>query len=364
MNSRGPIEVELGNRSYAVRVEALAEWASLDLPELDERGRSVLLVTDTNVGPLWGERVRSFLEERGFRVVSHQVNAGEATKNVEGAVHLWEALRESGIRRDGWVAALGGGIVGDLAGWAAASYLRGIAFIQIPTSLLAMADSSVGGKVGINAAGVKNLVGAFHQPRCVLTAPEFLSTLPDEEFANGMAEVVKAAIIGDPGLFALLETEDRPIWNRETEVLDEVIRRSVRVKAGIVGKDEREAGVRKVLNLGHTLGHAIESAGRFTAFRHGEAVAIGMVAACQLSVLHGVAPVSFRDRVESLLTRHRLPTRAPDLSWDDVVPWLSHDKKARETGSTFILTGGLGDVRVQPQVSDASIREAAAYVLG
>ncbi len=364
MISQGPIRVELAERSYSVQVHPLAEWGALELPELEERGRSMLLVSDDHVGPLWLETAARFLQSRGMIVRTLQVPAGESSKSLGTAETIWASLLDAGIRRDGWVAALGGGVVGDLAGWAAASYLRGIAFIQIPTSLLAMADSSIGGKVGVNAAGVKNLLGAFHQPRGVLTAPEFLKTLPDEELANGLAEVIKAAIIGDPELFRLLETAERPIWNRETKVLEEIIFRSVRVKARIVGMDERESGPRKALNLGHTLGHMIESAGGFSRYRHGEAVAIGLVAACQLSVSQGIAQAPYRDRVERLLERHRLPTRAKGLAWNDLEPWLRHDKKAREEGATFILTGGLGDVRVQPHVSDTSIREAAAYVLG
>lgn len=364
MHSPGAIRVHLGERSYPVHVQALETWGALDLPGLAGGGRSLFLLTDANVGPLWMDRAERFLASRGFSVACHEIPPGEGSKSLETAARLWEAMRDAGIRRDGWVAALGGGVVGDLAGWVAASYQRGVAFIQMPTSLLAMADSSVGGKVGINAAGVKNLIGAFHQPRCVLAAPDFLETLPDAEFANGMAEVVKAAIIGDPDLFHLLETQERPIWNREREVLESMIRRSVAVKARLVAEDERESGIRQVLNLGHTLGHAIESAGDFARYRHGEAVAIGLVAACQLSVLQGIAPPAFRNRVEHLLALHRLPTRASGLAWEAVEPWLRHDKKAREGGATFVLTGGVGDVRVQPQVSDASIREAAGYVLG
>jgi 3-dehydroquinate synthase len=268
------------------------------------------------------------------------------------------------MMRDSWVVALGGGVIGDLAGFAAATYLRGIALLQIPTSLLAMADSSVGGKVGIDYGGVKNLIGAFHQPSLVLTSPGFLTTLPDPEYANGMAEVIKAALIGSPSLLQLLETEAEAIWKRDRSILEELLVESVTVKARIVEQDERESGIRQLLNLGHTFGHAFEAWGHFERLRHGEAVAIGLVAACQLSVLQGIASIGLRERIETLVRRYRLPTRLPGGRWEAIEPWLRFDKKAREAGGTFVLTKDIGDVSVQRQVPEASVREAAQYVFG
>lgn len=357
------IPVRLGERSYRVLVAPFTLWGELVAPEFAERGRTAVLVTEERVGPLWAGPVRGALQACGLEIHEVWAPAGEGSKDLSHLPLLYDSFLAAGLKRDGWVVALGGGVVGDLAGFAAATYMRGVAFAQIPTSLIAMADASVGGKVGVNFGGGKNLVGAFHQPRIVLTDPAFLSTLPDPEFANGLAEVIKAAIIGDPDLFALLEERAAEIWNRNPVVLADLIGRSISVKAEIVGRDELDRGERQLLNLGHTFGHALEAAGGFERLRHGEAVAIGLMAACQLSILLGRADVIFRDRVAELLRRHRLPTHCPWASWDDIAPWLGLDKKSGEQGGTYVLTGGIGDVTVHRQVPEASVREAAAFVM-
>ncbi len=357
------IPVRLGGRSYRVLVAPLARWGELDTPEFAERGKTAVLVTEERVGPLWAEAVRDALQSRGLEVHEVWAPAGETSKDLSRLPLLYDSFLAAGLKRDGWVVALGGGVIGDLAGFAAATYMRGIAFAQIPTSLIAMADASVGGKVGVNYAGGKNLIGAFHQPRIVLTSPSFLATLPDAELANGLAEVIKAAIIGDQDLFTLLETRGDEIWSKDPDVLEEVIGRSIAVKAAIVARDELDLGERQLLNLGHTFGHALEAAGGFDRLRHGEAVAVGLLAACQLSILLGLADVSFRDRVAALLERHHLPTRCPWASWEDIAPWMSLDKKSGERGGAYVLTGGIGDVSVHRQVPEASVREAAALVL-
>jgi 3-dehydroquinate synthase len=357
------IPVHLGARSYRVLVAPPAAWGEPDTPEFSERGKMAVLVTEERVGPLWAGTVREALRARGLQVHEVWVPEGEASKDLSRLPLLYDSFLATGLKRDGWVIALGGGVIGDLAGFAASTYMRGIAFAQVPTSLIAMADASVGGKVGVNYAGGKNLIGAFHQPRIVLTSPSFLSTLPDAELANGLAEVIKAAIIGDRELFGLLESRGDEIWRRDPAVLDEVVGRSIAVKAEIVGRDELDLGERQLLNLGHTFGHALEAAGGFDRLRHGEAVAIGLMAACRLSILLGLADVSFGDRVAALLDRHRLPTHCAWASWEDIAPWMSLDKKAGERGGTYILTGGIGDVSVHRQVPEASVREAAALVL-
>ena len=357
------VVVSLGERSYRVVVRDLSDWDRQSAPELTERGSNAVLVTDTNVGPLWADKVARSLTGLGLKLQEIRIPAGEASKVLATVERIYDILLDEVVKRDGWVIALGGVVVGDLAGFAAATYLRGVALLQVPTSLLAMVDASVGGKVGVDYAGGKNLVGTFHQPRLVLTSAGFLSTLPDREFANGLAEVIKAAIIGDPSLFALMEARAAPIWERDSSVLEELIGRSVEVKARIVEKDERETGYRQILNLGHTIGHALEAAAGFSNLGHGEAVAVGLVAACQLSFLLGLLPAAQRDRVERLLALHRLPTRLPNVRWQEVEPWLRLDKKGRETGGTYVLTAGIGDVSVHRQVPEHSVREAAAYVL-
>lgn len=358
------VRVELGERSYRVILQELDRWPEISLPELADLGRNGLLVTDRRVGPLWAGRVCESLQGMGLHLESIELPVGEASKCLDILQTLYDRLLALGLKRDSCVVALGGGVVGDLAGFAASTYLRGISLLQIPTSLLAMADSSVGGKVGIDYGGAKNVVGAFHQPCLVLTSPSFLTTLDNEEFANGLAEVIKAAVIADPILFELLETEAEAIWNRDRSILERILTRSIEVKAKIVAEDEREAGVRQFLNLGHTLGHAIEAWSRFEGIRHGEAVAIGLVAACQLSIVQGITTTGLRDRVERLLEKHRLPTRLHGGSWDEIGPWLRYDKKGTEGGRTFVLTKDIGDVSVQRQVPETSIRQAALYVFG
>lgn len=357
------VVVALGARAYRIVFAETDTWTPASCPELGEGGRRALFVTDENVGRHWEQPVGAALEHLGFRLHRARIPAGEASKSLPILERLYDALLAGEVRRDGWVIALGGGVVGDLAGLAAATYMRGIAWVQIPTSLLAMADSSVGGKVGIDHGNAKNVVGAFHQPRLVLTAPGFLRTLPDAELANGAAEVVKAGLIGDPDLLDLLERKADAIWSRDSAVLLETISRAVQVKARIVEEDEREAGRRQLLNLGHTFGHALESAQGFQGIRHGEAVAVGLVAACRLSYLLGLAPEALGERVEQLLLRYRLPIRWPGLAWAQVRPWFAQDKKAREDGWTFVLTGGVGDASVHRHVPEAPVREATAYVL-
>ncbi len=354
------ISVPLGSRSYRVVIAGMSAWPALPLPEL--RWRRGAVVTDDRVGPLWSRPVLRWLHEKGIEVAEVRVPAGEGSKDLQQAAVLYRSFVGAGLHRGDCVIALGGGVVGDLAGFAAATFLRGIDLVQIPTSLLAMVDSSVGGKVGVDFDGVKNLIGSFHQPRVVLTSPEFLRTLEERHLANGLAEAIKAALIGDPDLFALLEKDASSIWQRDEACLGEIIARSVSVKAKIVAEDEREEGRRMALNLGHTLGHAIESVTGY-ALLHGEAVAIGMVAACHLSYLLGIAPVEHRRRVEAMLREHRLPTSAEGLSWDALLPFLKKDKKLRGDGWTFVLTGGVGDVRVLQRVPEAPFREAVAYVM-
>lgn len=357
------ISVSLDRRSYRVVTAPFSAWQRLALPELQGRGTHGLLVTDDNVGPLHAERVRSFFASRGLECRVLSLRPGEATKDISSLLSLVDDCLNYRLRRDGWIVALGGGVIGDLAGLAAALYLRGIAFVQVPTSLLAMADASVGGKVAVNYAGAKNVFGTFHQPSLVLTSPEFLVTLTEEHIANGMAEVIKAGVIGDPALFDLATRESARIWARDPEVLGEVIERSVSVKARIVAQDERDEGLRQVLNLGHTIGHALEAATGFTRPLHGEAVGLGMLAACRLSVALGLAVRSLPEQVETALRLHRLPVTWAGVSWEDLQPWLGRDKKAREDGLTFVLTGGFGDVRVRERIPMAEVRRAADSIL-
>ncbi|MDM7916838.1 MAG: 3-dehydroquinate synthase [Candidatus Eisenbacteria bacterium] len=358
------ILVQVGARPYRVLIDSIESWRSAPPEELEAfRERRAVLVTDRHVAAHWLPAGLSLLEGMGLHPSVVELPPGESTKQMSSLTQLYDAFLAAGLRRDGLVIALGGGVIGDLAGCAAATWMRGVSFLQVPTTLLAMADASVGGKVGIDYGGAKNLIGAFHQPVLVLAAPETLSTLPDEELANGLAEVVKAAMIADGELYHLLETRDVPIWRREPVVLEKLLQRSIQVKARIVTADEREQGERRKLNLGHTIGHALEAATGFKTYRHGEAVAIGLIAACRLSQMLGLCGASVLESVERLLERHRLPIRASGLEWERIEPWLHLDKKAGEEGWTFVLTAGIGDVTVRPRVPEGLVREATEYVL-
>jgi 3-dehydroquinate synthase len=268
-------------------------------------------------------------------------------------------LAQLGASRDATVIALGGGVVGDLAGFAAALWMRGIAFVQIPTTLLAMVDSSVGGKTGVNLPQGKNLVGAFHQPRAVFIDPDTLRTLPERELLAGLAEVIKYAAIGDSEFMDWLEANVRSLLDRDSAALQHAIETSVRHKARVVAADEHERGERALLNLGHTFGHAIEAATGYKRFLHGEAVAIGMLAAARLSAALGMAAVADADRLQTLLSRFGLPTTIPkDLDDRQLLDLMRLDKKAESGKLRLILWRGVGRAEIVGGVADTDILAA------
>ncbi len=314
-------------------------------------GRSVALVTDSNVGPIYGEPVRESLEAAGFAVTLVTVAAGEQSKRFECVEAICDAMIAAGLDRGTLLVALGGGVVGDLAGFAAAVYFRGIPFVQMPTSVMAQVDSSVGGKTGINARGGKNLVGAFHQPLTVLADPGALLSLPDREFREGFAEVIKHAVIADADMLGELDPNRRG-------GLDELIARNVRIKAGVVVADERErTGERALLNFGHTVGHAVEQAAGYGRFLHGEAIAIGLHAALRLSVDHAGLTEAACERVVAKLSAFGLPTRVPaDLSVDAILEAMGRDKKFEAGAIRFVLTERLGSAFVSDAVTGEDVR--------
>lgn len=350
--------VSLGDRAYPVRIGAgMAAAAVAAAAEARAAGARVLTVTSPGV--------RQALPATGAALAAHgplHVTAadGETAKSAAELARLWDALAEAGLGRDGLVIALGGGVIGDLAGFAAASYLRGIRFIQVPTTLLAMVDSSVGGKTGINLARGKNLVGAFAQPAAVLADTDLLRTLPEREFAAGMAEVVKYALLGDAGLLAELEAAGRLRWDHPA--LPGVIRRCVRMKADIVAGDERETareGGRALLNLGHTFGHAIEAVAGYGAYLHGEAVAIGLGLAAALSRDLGRISPADAARVAAAVAAQGLPTRLREpLPADALLAAMRHDKKNRAGKIRFVLLDGLGAAATADGVDESAARAA------
>jgi 3-dehydroquinate synthase len=351
------VRVELGERSYSIHIgNRLLDTAAISVAEVLQ-ARRVMLVYDAAIASPWMKRVKRLLESGGFQVFVHEVPMGEQSKSAEAVARLWNALAEADFTRDSAIVALGGGVVGDLAGFAAATFLRGIAFVQIPTTLLAMVDSSVGGKTGVNLPAGKNLVGAFWQPRLVLADLDCLLTLPEGERHSGMAEVIKYGVIRDAQLFAFLEEHiDNLFEPGEAVHLRAVVRRSVEIKADVVTADEREDGLRRILNFGHTLGHAIEAEGGYGALRHGEAVGIGMVAASLLTLRRGQSPEwtdAEHARLVRLVERAHLPVRVPDgMTAAALLDRTRVDKKARNGQVRYILPVRLGEVEVVRDVTD------------
>lgn len=326
-------------------------------PALVERGLTgpVALVTDTAVAPHHAAPVEASLAAVGLSVHRVVLASGEAHKTLDTVRLAYDALLDAKLSRDATVVALGGGVIGDLVGFVAATYLRGVAFVQAPTTLLSMVDASVGGKVGVDLPQGKNLVGAFKTPRLVLADLDTLATLPPAEVAAGLAEVVKAGLIDDRELFERLE-RDGP------EPLAWSIGRAVAVKQRVVEEDPYEHGRRAVLNLGHTFGHAIETVSGY-GLRHGECVAIGLVAAARLGALLGMTPPSIEDRLRALLARLGLPTATHGLNPDAVYAAMFVDKKTTGGRLRFIVASDVGDVVIVSDAPEAAVREALAAVL-
>jgi 3-dehydroquinate synthase len=347
------IDVALGARSYPVWIGPglladQARWRAA------VRGRHALVISNTIVAPLYLERIAEGLN--GLRWSSFLLDDGEAHKTFANVGRALDALAQLGATRDACVIAMGGGVVGDLAGFSAACWMRGIDFIQMPTTLLAMVDSSVGGKTGVNLPAGKNLVGAFHQPRAVVADTDTLITLPEREYRAGLAEVVKGAAIGDPAFFAWLEQYAAALNARETIPLIEAIARKVRYKAGVVARDETEQGERALLNLGHTFGHALETAGKYRVLLHGEGVAIGMLLAAQLSERLGLSEETDTLRLRRLLTALGLPTAIPaGMDPQQLLALMRLDKKNLAGTLRLILWRGIGRAEIVAGVDESAV---------
>jgi len=347
------LDVALGDRRYPIWI---GDGALADAPRWRTaiRGRHVLVVTDDHVAPLYLAGIRAALDP--LQHAALVLPAGEASKTLDNVAVVLDRLAALGASRDCTVVALGGGVIGDLAGFAAACWMRGVDFVQMPTTLLAMVDSSVGGKTGVNLAAGKNLVGAFHQPRAVVIDTATLTTLPPREYAAGLAEIVKYGAIGDADFFAWLETHAQALAARDANALAEAIATSCRHKAGVVARDERELGERALLNFGHTFGHALEAEAGYGALLHGEAVAIGMVLAARLSTALGRAPSADSARLATLLARFALPTALPaDAQADALLARMRLDKKNLSGRMRLILWRGMGLAEIVSDVDEAAI---------
>ena len=356
------VPVSLGDRGYQIKIGAgLLDRLGEECARLQLDSRCVI-VSDRNVMPLYGDAAAKSLRSRGFECERIAVPAGETAKSLETMRTAYDRLAAARLERKSFIVALGGGVVGDMAGFLAATYLRGIPFVQAPTTLLAQVDSSVGGKVGVNLKAGKNLVGAFHQPRLVLCDLDTLATLPEREFLSGLAEVIKYGIIQDAGLFRRLERELPRLLAREPGVLGGVIARCCQIKAEVVGQDETESGVRAILNFGHTIGHALEAISGYGTFLHGEAIAIGQVAAARLSARLSGLPLDEARRIEALLARAGLPT-AISLSGRQrqaLIAAMKLDKKVSAGEVKFVLARRLGRVEYGQSVPRPLLDEVIA----
>jgi 3-dehydroquinate synthase len=349
------LRVALGERSYPIHIGAgLLDRAELYRPHLV--GGSAAIVTNEVVAPLYLSRVKQALLDT--RIVEIIVPDGEQAKSWQTLERVFDALLEARCGRDTLVIALGGGVVGDLAGFAAAVYQRGVPFLQVPTTLLAQVDSSVGGKTAINHARGKNMIGAFHQPLAVISDVATLDTLPDRELRAGLAEVIKHGLALDATFVAWLEGSMERLLGRERAALSQAVRRCCELKAGIVAADEREAGVRALLNFGHTFGHAIEARAGYGAWLHGEAIAAGMVMASELSEKLNLVSRDDVERVRRLIARAGLPVTGPAVAPQELMELMAVDKKTAKGKLRFVLLEAIGRAALRGGIDDGSIREA------
>ncbi len=359
------LTIDLGERSYPIYIgEGLLHQAA----ELFERHRiskasPLMIITDENVAKHHLRLLRERLQAAGFRTVEAIVPAGEQSKSLSRLEQLITAALEGGLDRQSAVVALGGGVVGDLAGFTAASYMRGIRFVQVPTTILAH-DSSVGGKVGVNHPLAKNMIGAFHQPELVLYDTALLRTLPDREVRAGLSEVIKHGLIHDRSFVDWCAENAEKLLALDAEALQYALYQGCKIKSLVVAQDERENGLRAILNLGHTIGHALEAVAHYNELLHGEAISIGMAGAAKLSVRMGNPPHIYSE-TRQLLSRFGLPVRVPDhLAVDDIMQAMSHDKKFKAGSMVFIIPTEIGQVQIDRGVSPQLVRDIVTELKG
>jgi 3-dehydroquinate synthase len=353
------VKVPLGNRSYDIKIgsgligKLGSECARLKL------GQRCAIITDTNVGRQYAKPAYNALVQAGFEPSLVIVPAGETAKSLKSMQFCFDRLASHRLERKSFIVALGGGVVGDLAGFVAATYLRGIPFVQVPTTLLAHVDSSVGGKTGVNLKAGKNLVGAFYQPKLVLCDLDALNTLPAREFRAGLAEIIKYGIIYDAALFARLESDLPKLLRREAKALGQVVARCCEIKADVVGQDETESGLRAILNFGHTIGHGLEAISSYGKYLHGEAIAIGQVAAAKLSVALAGLPEKDAARITELFQRAGLPTQVKlnPSQRPKLFAAMKLDKKVSNGEIKFVLARRIGQVDWGQRVPLAEIEK-------
>lgn len=353
------LPVNLGPRSYPIYIGSGILGDLGGLLKESGYGKKALLVSNPAVYQRYGGLVKNSLVSNGFEVITGEIGDGEEYKTLEEAAGLYDLAFSGELDRWCPVIALGGGVVGDLAGFFAATYMRGVPFIQVPTTLLAQVDSSVGGKVAVNHPRGKNIIGAFYQPGLVLADLEALKTLPAREIKSGMAEIIKYGVISEGGFFTWLEERLDQVLSLRAGALEHAVENSCRVKAGVVEADETEQGLRAVLNYGHTVGHAVEALTGYRVFSHGEAVGMGMAVAARIASSMGMLPQKEARRIISLIKRVGLPVVVPaDLSPDDVLAVMRRDKKSLDGRLTMVLPAGIGRVSIISGVAEETVKKS------
>ena len=355
--NKSKILVPLGNKSYEVTIGAgIIKNVSEELLKIGVKSnKKILIISNKEISDLYSKEFLKNLKDNNYQTQMFLIKAGEAHKSLETLSEIYNVAFEFGLDRNSLFIALGGGIVGDITGLAAATWLRGIEYIQIPTTLLSMVDSSVGGKTAVNHPKGKNLIGAFHQPKAVFIDPETLKTLPKREFNAGMAEVIKYGVIKDKELFEFLENEKNKnkLINLENEYLIKIINSSIKTKSHVVSADEKEHGIRAILNYGHSFGHVIENLCGYGEFLHGEAISIGMRIAGDIALEKGLWSKEEFIRQDNLLKSYSLPTKIPKINKNEVIRILMGDKKVRDGKMRFILPKGIGEVDIYDDIVDS-----------
>lgn len=343
------IKVNLITDGYEIHIgRGILSQIGERLKELGFKDKAVI-ITNPNIRDLYGYKLKDEIEKTGFFATILEVSDGEQYKSLEWAGNLYKQLSNFQAERMTPVLALGGGVIGDLAGFVAATYMRGVPLFQLPTTLLAQVDSSIGGKVAVNHGHLKNTIGVFYQPKLVMSDIASLKTLPVKEFKNGLAEIIKYAIILDRDLFMILESQMARLKSQDAELIEDVISRCAGIKSRITEKDEKDLGLRNILNYGHTFGHAIETVSDFK-IKHGSAVAIGMVAAALLSQKMGVLPYSALDKIKTVIIKAGLPITIPGMDIKKMMQVMEHDKKKKDGKIKFILPESIGEAYVTDEV--------------
>lgn len=352
------VRVDLGVKSYDIVIGYSIENEIISFVHTAGFSAKGLVITDSNIAPLYGDKIKSTLQAAGLSVKLAVIPAGESSKSLAVAESLYTRAIELGLDRKSPIFALGGGVVGDLAGFVAATYMRGVPFVQLPTSLLAQVDSSVGGKVAVNHSLGKNLIGAFYQPKAVFMDLEMMRSLPQREIYTGLGEIIKYGIIYDAGFFKFLEDNQQAVLGLEPEALTHMIARSCEIKALVVSQDEQESGLRRILNFGHTIAHTIEKETNYTRYNHGEAVAIGMVGAVDISEQLGFINAAVALRVRKLIEALHLPVTAAGCTVDAMYADIFHDKKTVGGKVSWVLMKKIGEVLCKNDVPEDVVRAA------